>query len=104
MGFGPLESLLHDETISEIAVYSPDRVEILQGNVSKITDIKFQDTGHLQYVIRNMALALGQPMPASDTVHLEGQSGQDKLHIAVTIPAEAPEKPLIILRRHNHDY
>ena len=55
LGFGPLEPLLADPSISDIMVNGPDMVWVERAGKLALTDVKFSSTGHLMNVITRIA-------------------------------------------------
>src|SRR5262249_22573681 len=60
-GFGPLEMLLKDPTISEIMVNGPAEVHVERGGKVEKSDIKFRDHEHLLHIIQRIASKVGRP-------------------------------------------
>ncbi|MDX1523989.1 MAG: ATPase, T2SS/T4P/T4SS family, partial [Anaerolineae bacterium] len=65
LGFGPLEALLSDDTISEIMVNGPEKVFVEQkGKLSK-TSITFENDEHVMRVIDRIVSPLGRRIDES---------------------------------------
>jgi pilus assembly protein CpaF len=60
VGYGPLDSLLHDRSVSEIMVNGPDQVFIERRGVLSKADIKFEDENQLLETIRRMVATTGR--------------------------------------------
>src|SRR5262245_50350762 len=59
-GFGPLEMLLKDPTISEIMINGPQKIYVeRRGKVEK-TDVKFRDNDHLLQIIDRVVSKVGR--------------------------------------------
>src|ERR1700694_1726945 len=54
VGYGPLDSLLHDRSVSEIMVNGPDQVFIERRGVLTKADVRFEDENQLLETIRRM--------------------------------------------------
>ena len=47
LGLGPLETLLEDDTITDIMVNGPDKTFVERGGKVSLANIRFRDTAHL---------------------------------------------------------
>jgi pilus assembly protein CpaF len=65
IGFGPLESLLSDDSISEVMVNGPEQVYIERGGKLTLTDIRFQDDAHVERIINKIVRPLGRRVDAN---------------------------------------
>jgi pilus assembly protein CpaF len=59
-GFGPLDSLLHDPSISDILVNGPKQVYVEIGGKLKKTNIVFKDNAHLLNIIERIVSKVGR--------------------------------------------
>jgi pilus assembly protein CpaF len=59
-GFGPLEMLLKDPTISEIMVNGPHKVYVERRGKLEKTDVKFRDNDHLMQIIDRIVSKVGR--------------------------------------------
>jgi pilus assembly protein CpaF len=60
LAFGPIEPLLHDDTISEIMVNGPDQVWVERGGKLIETDVKFESDEHVRRIIDRIIAPLGR--------------------------------------------
>lgn len=60
LGYGPLEPLLQDESITEIMVNGPDKVYIESGGKIKLSDVKFRDNDQVMNVIDRIVSTIGR--------------------------------------------
>src|ERR1700727_3108038 len=69
-GFGPLEMLLKDPTISDILVNGPHKVYVERRGKLEKTDVNFPDTAHLMQVmdriVSKVARRVDEPSPMVD--------------------------------------
>ena len=60
MGYGPIEVLVQDSSISEIMVNGPDKIYIEDKGKLKLTDLKFRDEEHLMNIINRIVSNVGR--------------------------------------------
>src|SRR5438874_1105393 len=60
VGYGPLDSLLHDRSVSEIMVNGPDQVFIERRGVLTKADVRFEDENQLLGTIPRMVATTGR--------------------------------------------
>jgi pilus assembly protein CpaF len=60
LGYGPIEPLLRDDTITEIMVNGPKQVYIERGGKIYKTDVTFEDDDHVMRIIDRIVSPLGR--------------------------------------------
>ncbi len=65
LGFGPIERLLHDTSISEIMVNGPERVYIERNGKILPTKVTFVDEAHLRHVVGRIVAEVGRHIDES---------------------------------------
>jgi pilus assembly protein CpaF len=97
VGLGPLEPLLHDETVSDILVNRYDDVYVERRGVLEKTNVVFKDNAHLMHIIDKIVSAVGRRIdessPMVDARLLDGS------RVNVVIPPLAIDGPSISIRR-----
>ena len=83
LGYGPIERLLNDPTISEIMVNGPDKVYIERNGKIIPTKVSFLDEAHLRHVTGRIVAEVGRHIdessPMVDARLLDGLSCQRHL-------------------------
>ena len=96
-GLGPLEPLLHDQTISDILVNTFDTVYVERRGVIEKTSVVFRDPAHLMHIIDKIVSAVGRRIdessPMVDARLLDGS------RVNVVIPPLAVDGPIVSIRR-----
>ncbi len=59
-GFGPLEVLLKDPTISDILINGPHKIYVERRGKLEKTDVKFRDNDHLLQIIDRIVSKVGR--------------------------------------------
>ncbi len=65
LGLGPLEPLLHDETVSDILVNGPNQVYVERNGKLELTNTHFRSAAHVLHVIQRIAARVGRPIDES---------------------------------------
>jgi len=101
LGYGPIEPLLADPTVTEIMVNGPHTVYIERdGRVFK-TDIQFDDDDHILHIIHRIIRPLGRRVDR-DSPMVDARL-PDGSRVNVIIPPCAIDGPAITIRRFGED-
>jgi pilus assembly protein CpaF len=65
LGLGPLEVLIHDATVSDILVNSPDKVYVERHGKLELTQIRFHDAEHVMKIIGRIVSRVGRRIDES---------------------------------------
>lgn len=65
LGLGPIEPLLHDESITEVMVNGPKQVYVERGGKIYLTEVKFRDDDHVMHIIDKIVSPLGRRVDES---------------------------------------
>lgn len=65
LGYGLIEPLLRDPTVTEIMVNGPEHVYVEQFGKIERTDVKFRDSDHIRHVIDKIVTPLGRRVDES---------------------------------------
>ncbi len=97
LGFGPLEALLADESISEIMINGPRNIFVeRRGNISRAA-VSFEDDDHLIRILQRMLAVVGMRIEEDQpliTARLPDQS-----RITIVMPPISVSGPTAILRK-----
>jgi pilus assembly protein CpaF len=97
-GYGPLELLLRDPTITEIMVNSPTEIYIEQaGQLRRRSDISFQDEDHIRHIIDRIVSPLGRRIDESSP--MVDARLRDGSRVNAIIPPLALNGPTLTIRR-----
>ena len=97
LGYGPLEMLLADESITEILVNGPDQVYIERNGVLEETDIRFRDTAEIMRIIDRIVAPLGRRVDESSP--MVDARLPDGSRVNVIIPPLSLVGPCISIRK-----
>jgi pilus assembly protein CpaF len=97
VGFGPLDPLLKDETITEIMVNAADEIYIERGGRMLRSRVKFDDISQMMNVIRRMAATVGRRVDESSP--MVDARLPDGSRFNAVIPPAAIRGPAITIRK-----
>ncbi|AKM45162.1 pilus assembly protein CpaF [Burkholderia contaminans FFH2055] len=96
-GFGPLEALLRDPTISDILVNTYRQVYVERFGQLELTDVTFYDDAHLMKVIEKIVSRVGRRIDESSP--MVDARLPDGSRVNAIIPPSAIDGPLMSIRR-----
>ncbi|MGT2471928.1 CpaF family protein [Paraburkholderia terrae] len=96
-GFGPLESLMRDPTISDILVNTHRQTFVERRGRLELTDVTFHDNAHLMKVIEKIVSRVGRRIDESSP--MVDARMPDGSRVNAIIPPSAVDGPLLSIRR-----
>ncbi len=97
LGLGPLESLLQNDSITEIMVNGPKQIFIEQKGKLKLTDVHFYDNAHLMNIIERILTPLGRRVDESSP--LVDARLADGSRVNIIIPPLSLVGPAVTIRK-----
>jgi pilus assembly protein CpaF len=97
MGYGPLEPLLADPTVSDILVNGSQQVYIERRGKLELTEVRFNDDAHLMNIIDRIVSAVGRRVDESSP--MVDARLKDGSRVNVIIPPLALDGPMMSIRR-----
>ena len=101
LGFGPIQPLLDDDTITEVMVNSADMIYIEQNGKITLTDISFMDDSHVLQVIDRIVAPLGRRIDESSP--MVDARLPDGSRVNAIIPPLALKGPCLTIRKFRAD-
>jgi pilus assembly protein CpaF len=96
-GFGPLEMLLKDPTVSDILVNGPHKIYVERRGKLEKTDVKFRDNDHLLQIIDRIVSKVGRRVDESSP--MVDARLPDGSRVNAVIPPLALDGPSMSIRR-----
>jgi pilus assembly protein CpaF len=96
-GFGPLEVLLKDPTISDIMINGPQKVYVERRGKMEKTEVKFRDNEHLLQIIDRIVSKVGRRV--DETSPMVDARLPDGSRFNAIIPPLALDGPTVSIRR-----
>jgi pilus assembly protein CpaF len=97
LGFGPLEPLLVDPTVSDILVNTCSKVYVERKGRLELTDVTFHDNAHLMKIIEKIVSRVGRRVDESSP--MVDARLPDGSRVNAIIPPLAVDGPLLSIRR-----
>jgi pilus assembly protein CpaF len=97
LGYGPIEPLLRDGSITEIMVNGPKNIFVEQNGLIEKTDVVFEDDAHLMRIIDRIVSPIGRRVDeSSPMVDARLPNGY---RVNATIPPLSLDGPLLTIRK-----
>jgi len=101
LGFGPLEPLLDDPTVSDILVNTHKQVYVERRGKLELTDVTFNDDAHLMKIIDKIVSRVGRRIDESSP--MVDARLPDGSRVNAIIPPLAIDGPVMSIRRFSAD-
>jgi pilus assembly protein CpaF len=101
LGFGPLEPLLQDPTVSDILVNTYKQIYVERFGKLENTDARFKDDDHLRRIIDKIVTAVGRRIDESSP--MVDARLMDGSRVNAIIPPLALDGPILSIRRFSVD-
>ena len=101
LGFGPLEPMLQDPTVSDILVNTYNQVYVERFGKLEPTDVRFKDDAHLRKIIDKIVSAVGRRIDESSP--MVDARLMDGSRVNAIIPPLALDGPILSIRRFSKD-
>ena len=96
-GFGPLEPLMKDPTITDILVNNYSKVYIERRGILQRTQVQFKDNKHLLHIIEKMVTAVGRRIDEANPIVAARLA--DGSRVTAAIPPITLDGPALSIRR-----
>jgi pilus assembly protein CpaF len=101
LGYGPIEPLLRDDSVTEIMVNAPDKVYVERNGKLERTDVQFVDEAHVMRIIDKIVSQVGRRVDeASPMVDARLPDGS---RVNAIIPPLALRGPTVTIRKFARD-
>jgi pilus assembly protein CpaF len=101
LGFGPLETLLADPTVSDILVNTYKQIYVERRGKLELTDVTFSDDAHLMKIIDKIVSRVGRRIDESSP--MVDARLPDGSRVNAIIPPLAIDGPIMSIRRFSAD-
>jgi pilus assembly protein CpaF len=101
LGYGPIDPLIRDPSISEVMVNGPNEVYFERDGIIHLSHVRFRDHDHIMRIAERIIAPLGRRVDeASPMVDARLPDGS---RVNIIIPPVAPDSPLVTIRKFRTD-
>ena len=97
LGNGPIEPLLHDDSVTEIIVQAYDSVLVERDGILEDTEVIFNNEEHLMTIINRIVQKVGRQINLSNPI-VDARLA-DGSRVNAIIPPAAPDGPELVIRK-----
>ncbi|WP_371365458.1 hypothetical protein SRRS_02270 [Sporomusa rhizae] len=97
LGYGPIDPLLKDDSISEVMVNSASQIYVERKGKLVLTDVRFRDDAHVMHVIEKIVAPLGRRIDESSP--MVDARLPDGSRVNAIIPPLALKGPSVTIRK-----
>ncbi|MFQ5575222.1 MAG: CpaF family protein [Terriglobia bacterium] len=101
VGFGPIDGMLRDPSVSEVMVNAADEVYFEREGIIYLSDVSFRDADHVHRIIERIVAPLGRRVDESSP--MVDARLPDGSRVNVIIPPVSPKSPTITIRKFRAD-
>jgi pilus assembly protein CpaF len=101
LGYGPLEPLLHDPTVTEVMCNGPDQVYVERDGKLQGTEVSFLDDGHLRRVMEKIVGEVGRRIDEAQP-YVDARL-PDGSRVNAVIPPVSLDGPMLTIRKFSAD-
>ena len=100
-GLGPIQSLIEDQTISEVMINAPDEIYFERDGVIHLAPARFRDETHILRVVERIIAPLGRRVDESSP-YVDARL-PDGSRVNAVIPPLVPRSPTVTIRKFRPD-
>lgn len=101
LGYGPLEPLLQDPTVSDVLVNTFRQIYVERRGKLETTDLRFKDDTHLRRIIEKIVSGVGRRI--DESIPMVDARLPDGSRVNAIIPPLAIQGPILSIRRFSVD-
>ncbi|HXK33448.1 MAG TPA: CpaF family protein, partial [Dehalococcoidia bacterium] len=101
VGYGPLQVLINDDTISELMVNAPDEIFFERDGRIYRSPLRFRDAGHIMRIIERIIAPLGRRIDESSP-YVDARL-PDGSRVNIVIPPLVPRSPTLTIRKFRRE-
>jgi len=101
IGYGPIEPLLEDDSVSEVMVNAPGEIFFERDGVIYLSPLRFRDNGHIMRIVERIISPLGRRVDESSP-YVDARL-PDGSRVNIVIPPLVPRSPTMTIRKFRRE-
>ncbi len=101
IGFGPVQALIDDDSVSEVMVNAPEEIFFERDGMIYLSPLRFKDAPHIMRIIERIIAPLGRRVDESSP-YVDARL-PDGSRVNIVIPPLVPRSPTITIRKFRRE-
>ncbi len=101
IGFGPIQPLIDDDSVSEVMVNAPDEIYFERDGIIYLSPLRFKDAQHIMRIVERIIAPLGRRVDESSP-YVDARL-PDGSRVNIVIPPLIPRSPTITIRKFRRE-
>ena len=101
IGFGPIQNIIDDDSVSEVMVNAPDEIFFEREGVIYLSPLRFRDNQHIMRVVERIIAPLGRRVDESSP-YVDARL-PDGSRVNIVIPPLVPRSPTLTIRKFRRE-
>ncbi|MEX2245343.1 MAG: CpaF family protein [Dehalococcoidia bacterium] len=101
IGYGPIEPLIDDDSVSEVMVNAPEEIYFERDGIIYLSPLRFKDNSHIMRVVERIIAPLGRRVDESSP-YVDARL-PDGSRVNIVIPPLVPRSPTMTIRKFRRE-
>jgi pilus assembly protein CpaF len=101
IGYGPIEPLLDDDSVSEVMINAPEEIFFERDGVIYLSPLRFRDNAHIMRIVERIIAPLGRRIDESSP-YVDARL-PDGSRVNIVIPPLVPRSPTMTIRKFRRE-
>src|SRR5207344_1098300 len=101
IGYGPIQPLIDDDTVSEVMVNAPDEIYFERDGIIYLSPLRFRDNAHIMRIVERIIAPLGRRVDESSP-YVDARL-PDGSRVNIVIPPLVPRSTTMTIRKFRRE-
>jgi len=101
IGYGPIQTLIEDDSVSEVMVNAPEEIYYERDGVLYLSSLRFKDGPHIMRIVERIIAPLGRRVDESSP-YVDARL-PDGSRVNIVIPPLVPRSPTLTIRKFRRE-